>query len=175
MRPRRDSQEQPWGRLLVPHHQIHSTVSLSHSGDTETPSRWEKLRINNANHKWIDSGQLNLKVDTVDSYLPHHQPIRRKSMSWSHPLQCDHTLSNYCLCHYLSQGGMHGPEGTGLLFPSFARQSNKAILFYFTPNSVYEIQFSTSVQRSWTSATSYRSEENKVKYELIRYFIVPDR
>ena len=29
----------------------------------------------------------------------------------------------------------------------FAWQSNKAILFYFTQNSVSEIQFGTSVQR----------------------------
>ena len=28
----------------------------------------------------------NLKVDDADSYLPHHQPIRRMSMSGSHPL-----------------------------------------------------------------------------------------
>ena len=47
MRPRRDRQEQPWGRLLVSHQQIYSTISLSHSADTETPSRWEKIMIKN--------------------------------------------------------------------------------------------------------------------------------
>ena len=82
MRPRRDSQEQPWGRLLVSHQQIYSTISLSHSADTETPSRWEKLMINNG---MLSTGmqtpdQLDLKFDDADS-LPHHQPIRRKSMN----------------------------------------------------------------------------------------------
>ena len=28
----------------------------------------------------------NMKVDDLDSYLPHHQPIRRMSMRWSCPL-----------------------------------------------------------------------------------------
>ena len=29
----------------------------------------------------------NQKIDDADSYLPHHQPIRRMSMSRSHPLR----------------------------------------------------------------------------------------
>ena len=66
-----------------------------------------------------------LKVDVVVSYSP---PTLQKEV---HELITP-SLDNYYLCHYLSQGGIHGPEGTGLLFPSFARQSNKAILFYFT-------------------------------------------
>ena len=32
-------------------------------------------------------GRLGLKVDVADSYLPHHQPIRRMSTSWSCPLR----------------------------------------------------------------------------------------
>ena len=32
-------------RSLLPHQQIHTTISLSYFADTETPSRWEKLMI----------------------------------------------------------------------------------------------------------------------------------
>ena len=34
---------------------------------------------------WPQTG-WNQKADDADSHLPHHQPIRRMSMSWSHPL-----------------------------------------------------------------------------------------
>ena len=87
MRPRRNSQEQPWGRLLEPHQQIYSTISLSHSADTETPPRWEKLMINSSMlpTSMQTPDQLDLKVDDADS-LPHHQPIRGMSMNWSCPL-----------------------------------------------------------------------------------------
>ena len=83
MRPRRNSQEQPWGRLLEPHQQIYSTISLSHSADTETPPRWEKLMINSGMlpTSMQTPDQLDLKVEDVDSYLPHHQAIRRMSTS----------------------------------------------------------------------------------------------
>jgi len=33
------------GKVLVPHQEINATVSLSCFLDTETPSRWEKLRF----------------------------------------------------------------------------------------------------------------------------------
>ena len=57
-------------------------------GDTETPSRWEKLRLTMVCCPQACRPQTswNLKVDVADSYLPHHQPIRRMSMSWSCPL-----------------------------------------------------------------------------------------
>ena len=42
----REKIAQPWGKVLVPHQQIHPTISLSCFADTETPSRWEKLTIN---------------------------------------------------------------------------------------------------------------------------------
>ena len=44
----RNSQEtvmQPWNRVLFPH-RTHTAVSLSCFADTEIPSRWEKLMIN---------------------------------------------------------------------------------------------------------------------------------
>ena len=37
-------QEQPWGKVLLPHQWIH-TISSSYFSDTETSSRWEKLMI----------------------------------------------------------------------------------------------------------------------------------
>ena len=46
MRPGRDSQEQPWGKVLLSHQQIHTTISLSYFVDTELPSTWEKLTVN---------------------------------------------------------------------------------------------------------------------------------
>ena len=39
-----NSQEQPWGIVLFPHQRIHTAISLSYFADTETPSRWEKLK-----------------------------------------------------------------------------------------------------------------------------------
>ena len=39
----KQTQEQSWGTVLFPHQWIHTTISLSYSADTETPSRWEKL------------------------------------------------------------------------------------------------------------------------------------
>ena len=53
----------------------------------------------------------------------------------------------YKTCHYLPQVGTRGLEGISL--HPFARQSSKTILFYFTQNSVSEIWFGTSAQRSW--------------------------
>ena len=70
-------------RSLLPHQQIHTTISLSYFADTETPSRWEKLMINNdilSTSMWTPD-QLDLKVHDADSYLPHHQPIKRMSRS----------------------------------------------------------------------------------------------
>ena len=58
-------------------------ISLSYFSDTVTPPRWEKLMINSGRMPigMQTPDQLDLNVDYVDSYLPHHQPIRRMSMS----------------------------------------------------------------------------------------------
>ena len=40
MRPERDSQEQPWGKVLFPYQQIH-TISLSYFADTKIHSWWD--------------------------------------------------------------------------------------------------------------------------------------
>ena len=36
-----------WGKVLVPHQTIHTLISFSCFVDTETPTRWEKLKVNN--------------------------------------------------------------------------------------------------------------------------------
>ena len=41
----RNSQEQPWSKVLFPHQGIHTIISLSYFADTETPSSWGKLTI----------------------------------------------------------------------------------------------------------------------------------
>ena len=46
VRPGRSSQEQPWGKVLFSHQQIHTTISLSYFVDTVLPSTWEKLTVN---------------------------------------------------------------------------------------------------------------------------------
>ena len=84
----RNSQEtivQPWERVLVPPQGTFITIFLSCFAGTETPTRWEKLTLC---YPWACRPQTgwNQKADDADSRLPHHQPIRRMSMSWSHPL-----------------------------------------------------------------------------------------
>ena len=69
---------------ISPSMDIHTTISLSCFADTETPSRWEKLMINDGMlpTSLETPDQLNLKVDDVDSCLPHQPtPLRRISMS----------------------------------------------------------------------------------------------
>ena len=39
---REKQSREPWDKVLCPHQWIHTTLSLSSSADTETPSRWEK-------------------------------------------------------------------------------------------------------------------------------------
>ena len=46
VRPGRNSEGQLWDKVLFPHQGVHTTISLSYFADTETPSRWEKLIIN---------------------------------------------------------------------------------------------------------------------------------
>ena len=42
----RNSQEQPWGKVLFSPQWIHTTIPLSYLTEPESPSRWEKLPIN---------------------------------------------------------------------------------------------------------------------------------
>ena len=83
----RNSQEtivQPWGRVLVPPWGIYITISLSCFADTETPTKWEKLTVCCPQARRPQT-IWNQKADDPDRHLPHHQPIRRMSTSWSCP------------------------------------------------------------------------------------------
>ena len=89
MRQGRNNQEatvQPQGRVLVPHQGI--CTSSRCFADTETPTRWEKLTVNNSMLPISTKTQTgwNQEIDDAYSHLPHQQLIRRLSMSWSHPL-----------------------------------------------------------------------------------------
>ena len=86
-KPGKHNQEtpvQPCGKVLVSHQGTHTTEFLSCFADTETPTRWEKLPVccSEAYRRQITWKQ---NVDVADSHSTHHQPIRRISMSWSHP------------------------------------------------------------------------------------------
>ena len=86
--------------------------------------------------------QLGLKVDDVDSYLLHHQPIRKMSTSWS----CAFWTITLKLLTIFSGAGEEGDIQFfwGIVTLS-ACQSDKIELFYFTQNSVSD-WFSTGVQ-----------------------------
>ena len=77
---RNKQQEQPRGKA---HQRIHTTISLSYFADTEMPSKWKKVMINNdmLPTSMQTPDQLELKANDADSNLPHHQPIKRMSMS----------------------------------------------------------------------------------------------
>ena len=71
------------GQSLVPLQGIHIAVFLRCFANTETPTRWEKLNVND--------GRLPLSMETLeglepeaddaDSHSPHLQPFRRMSTS----------------------------------------------------------------------------------------------
>ena len=111
----------PWGRVLVPHEGIHTTISLSCFAATETPTRWEKLTICCPQARRPQTS-WNQKDDDTDSHLPHHQPIRRTSTSLSHPLY-------YKTPHCLLQVRTHSFEGIN---PLWSPLPGKAIKLFFS-------------------------------------------
>ena len=121
---------QPWGNVLFHHQKIYTTISLSYFTDTETHSRWEKLKLTwYAAQKHADSRKnWNLKVNAFDSYLPYQGLIRR--------MQAHQCLDPYHLLTYktspyslLGWGWGHSSWGASLLCFLFAWQRNKATLF----------------------------------------------
>ena len=130
-RPGRKSKEQLWDKVLVPHQSIHTAISLSYFTDTESPSRWDKLMANDGmlptNIKTPD--QLDLKADDADSYLPHHQLIKRMSTSWSHPFWTI-TIKIFSL----PQVGTYGFEGVNPLWPPLP---GKVIKIFFPIQKAY--------------------------------------
>ena len=151
-------------RSCFPHQRIHTTVSLNYFADTETPSRWEKITINDGMPptSMETSDQLDLNVDDADSNSAHHQPIRRMSTSWSLPLW---TIATKFLTIFPKRE--HMILRVWVFCVPLCWKGNKAILFYFTPNSVSKIQVGTSVQRSWAfSITTWVKLEDIVLSEI---------
>ena len=80
--------------------------------------------------------QLGLKVDDADSYLLHHQPIRKVSMSWSHRLW---TITLKLLTIFSGVGEEGDIKFYWDIVILFACQSNKPELFYFTQNYLWDL------------------------------------
>ena len=70
MRPERNSQEQPWDKVMLPHLRMHRILSLSSFADTKTMVCCPQA-----------CNSRPVKPEHVDSYLPYNQPIRKMSMS----------------------------------------------------------------------------------------------
>ena len=139
-------QEQPWGKVLFPHQWIHTTVSLRYFAETEAPSRWETLTFKRGRllpTSMQTPDQLDLRVDGVDSHLPHCQPIRRMSMSWSRPLWTI-IIKLLTVFHKLGHVVFRASAHCGPL----SLANTKTTLFYFTQNSDSKIWLGTRVQRS---------------------------
>ena len=110
------------------------------------PLRREKSVVNDSMQptRASTSDRLDPKVDDADSRLAHHQPIRRMSTSWLHPVWSI-TIK---LLTIFSKLGRTFSRQESTVFP-FAWQGYKVILFYFTQNPISEIRFSTGAQSSW--------------------------
>ena len=130
-------------RSLLPHQQIHTTISLSYFADTETPSRWEKLMIKDSMLPTSMQTPGQLETMPFSTFLTTHPS--GKCPGAGHIL-FEQLLWNFSLSSARWDAWFWEQEPTVALF---AWQRNKAILFYFTQNSVSEIEFGTGGQRSW--------------------------
>ena len=90
----------------------------------------------------------NQKLDDADSHLPHHQPIRRMSMSYSLPPLW--TVSMRLLTTLSSAG--HSLTGISLPWPPLPRKAIKR--FFSTSPKTPSLHFySASVNRGWVLTT----------------------
>ena len=81
----------------------------------------------------------NQKTDDAASQLTNQKNVHKVITS---------SLNHYCTTpHYRLQVGGHSFLRALAAVASFAWQSNKAILFYFTQNSVSEIWFGVKIKR----------------------------
>ena len=109
------------------------------------PLQVEKLTINNGMLPTSTQtpDQLDLNIDDTYSCSPHHQSVRRLSMSWS--LSLNHC---YKTSHYLLQVRTHNFEDIGSLWPSLPGKIIK--LFFSTSTKNFSPKFDSAlVQRSW--------------------------
>ena len=93
----------------------------------------------------------NQKVDDANSHVPHHQPIRRRSMNWSRPLW-NHF---YKTPHSPLQVGTHNFKGIRLWCLPLPGKAIK--LFFSTSPQTLSLRFSLeSGYRGKISATQVR-------------------
>ena len=118
---------QPWGNVLFHHQKIYTTISLSYFTDTETHSRWEKLKLTwYAAQKLADSRKnWNLKVNAFDSYLPYQGSTHTNSAHSPnfHTAQYIETLLNH---RPLKQEGPHHCSHPSPIIPG------PLVLFYLS-------------------------------------------
>ena len=117
----------------------HITIALSYFADVKNPTRWEKLTVY-CPQACRPQTSWNQIFDS-DSQLSHHQPARKMYMSWSCSLW---TIT----VRFITTLSRWGHTVLRALVHYSSTQSNKAILLYFSQNSVSEIQFHVRVQRS---------------------------
>ena len=171
--------------LVLPHQQLHTIISLSYFTDTEIPSRWEKLVINDdtLTTRMQTPDQLNLKLDDVNFYSPRHPPIGRMSVDWSCPLWIItvNLLTIFPMLGHMVLRAWHialclplPGKAMKLSFPlhpelchtwfwghdtfhcvSICLAKQWSCPFHFTQNFVSEIWLGTAVQRSWTFNIKY--------------------
>ena len=124
------------GQVLIPSGDT-QTGSLSCFADTERPTRREKLTVCRPQARGAQTC-WNQKVEDADSRLPHHPSVRGRSVSGSHrpPLWASLTIK---LLTTPTRWGHTWCWGRQPALAPFAWQSHKAVLFYFTENSVSEI------------------------------------
>ena len=143
---------QAWGRVLVPRQAIYITTSLSCFTDTETPTRWEQLRVWYAPAHRLQTS-WNQKVDDADSHLPHHKPISRMSLSRSRSLW---TITVKLLTTLPRAG--HSFEGISPLGPPLPGRAIK--LFFSTSPKTLPLKFN--------SVSGYRGQM-QLQYPVKRY------
>ena len=141
----KNSQEtivKPWSRVLLP------PTMDAHNSIFElfcrywNPSRWEKLMVC-CPQACRPQTSWNQKVDDADSHLPHHQPIRRMSTSWSPSLNHYYTTP-----HYILQVGTHSFEDISPLWPPLPGKAIK-LFFSASPKSLSLRYNSVSGYKGW--------------------------
>ena len=130
---------QPWGRVQVSPQRIHITISLSCFADSEAPTRREKLIVCRPQAKASKQTLDRLEPEGWWCWLPiTSPPTNQKNFRKLTTPSLNHS---YKTPHNPLQGGTHSLEGISPPWPPFAWQSNKAVLSYFTQNSVSDFRY----------------------------------
>ena len=107
---------------------------------------------------WVPKGRLEELLITGGAARKPPEMRLRKWKSCTRPnLVRDSTLGPVVIKPFIRSSGVgtHSFSRQEPAVSPFAWQSNKAILFYFTQNSVPEIWFGSGVQRGWAFGISF--------------------